>query len=93
MQTQGNRANAWRMILAATLLVAITLGARNTLGLFLSPINTATGLGLASISLAWALSQLVWGACQPLAEIDFSSAEDMGQHSMFGEECEGMCGV
>ncbi|MCG6951113.1 MAG: MFS transporter [Betaproteobacteria bacterium] len=67
MQTQGNRANAWRMILAATLLVAITLGARNTLGLFLSPINTATGLGLASISLAWALSQLVWGACQPLA--------------------------
>jgi MFS family permease len=69
MQTQGSRANAWRMILAATLLVAITLGARNTLGLFLSPINTATGLGLASISFAWALSQLVWGACQPLAGV------------------------
>ena len=67
MQTQGNRANAWRMIVAATLLVAITLGARNTLGLFLSPINTATGLGLASVSLAWAVSQLVWGASQPLA--------------------------
>jgi len=67
MQTQGNRANAWRMILAATLLVAITLGARNTLGLFLSPLNTATGLGLAGVSLAWAISQLVWGACQPLA--------------------------
>lgn len=67
MQTRGNRANAWRMILAATLLVAITLGARNTLGLFLSPINTATGLGLAGVSLAWAISQLVWGACQPLA--------------------------
>jgi MFS family permease len=69
MRTQGSRANAWRMILAATLLVAITLGARNTLGLFLSPINTATGLGLASISFAWALSQLVWGACQPLAGV------------------------
>jgi len=66
-QTRSNRANAWRMILAATLLVAIALGARNTIGLFLSPINTATGLGLASISFAWAVAQLVWGFSQPLA--------------------------
>ncbi len=55
------------MILAATLLVAITLGARNTIGLFLSPLNTATGLGFASISFAWALAQLVWGVSQPIA--------------------------
>jgi MFS family permease len=67
MQTRSDKANAWRMILAATLLVAITLGARNTIGLFISPINTATGLGLASISFAWALGQLVWGFSQPLA--------------------------
>jgi MFS family permease len=67
MQTRNEKTNAWRMILAAALLVAITLGARNTLGLFISPINTATGLGLASISFAWAVSQLLWGVSQPLA--------------------------
>lgn len=30
---------------------------------------------------------------KPLDEIDFSSAEDLGQMNLFGNECEGMCGV
>lgn len=30
---------------------------------------------------------------KPLSEIDFRNAEDAGQLSMFGNECEGMCGV
>jgi hypothetical protein len=30
---------------------------------------------------------------KPLDEVDFRNAEDMGQLSMFGNECEGMCGV
>lgn len=29
----------------------------------------------------------------PLAEVDFRTAADFGQVSMFGNECEGMCGV
>lgn len=29
----------------------------------------------------------------PLDEVDFSTAEDHGQQRMFGNECEGMCGV
>lgn len=29
----------------------------------------------------------------PLAEVDFSTDEDRGQLSLFGNECEGMCGV
>lgn len=29
----------------------------------------------------------------PLAEVDFSTAEDRGQLNMFNNECEGMCGV
>jgi len=32
-------------------------------------------------------------SCVPLGSIDFSSEEDRGQVSMFGNECEGMCGV
>lgn len=30
---------------------------------------------------------------KPLAEVDFRSAEDVGQINMFNNECEGMCGV
>ena len=30
---------------------------------------------------------------KPIDEIDFSNAEDHGQGSLFGDECEGMCGV
>lgn len=30
---------------------------------------------------------------KPIAELDFKTAEEAGQRSLFGEECEGMCGV
>jgi len=43
------------------------MGARNTLGLFVSPINSSTGLGVVTISFALAIAQFVWGAVQPLA--------------------------
>ena len=36
------------------------------MGLFLSPLNTHTGLGIANISFAMAVAQLVWGAVQPI---------------------------
>jgi len=32
-------------------------------------------------------------SAQPLVDIDFRTAEEAGQASMFDEECEGMCGV
>jgi hypothetical protein len=32
-------------------------------------------------------------SCVPLSEVDLETAEDVGQQSMFGAECEGMCGV
>jgi MFS family permease len=57
---------AWLLILAAAAILMITMGARLTTGLFLSPINTATGLGVASISFAMAIGQFVWGAAQPV---------------------------
>jgi MFS family permease len=57
----------WLVLLAAGGVFALTMGARQSMGLFLGPINTATGLGLASISLAFACGQLCWGLTQPLA--------------------------
>jgi hypothetical protein len=32
-------------------------------------------------------------SCVPLDQVDFSTDEDHGQQVMFGNECEGMCGV
>jgi len=57
---------AWMLILAASAILMITMGARLTTGLFLSPINTSTGLGVATISFAMAIAQLMWGASQPV---------------------------
>src|SRR3954469_2941466 len=52
---------------AAAAVLMVTMGARNTLGLFVSPINSSTGLGIVTISFALAIAQFVWGAAQPLA--------------------------
>ena len=65
-QTDMTPRAAWLLILAASAILMITMGARLTTGLFLSPINTATGLGVASISFAMAIGQFVWGAAQPV---------------------------
>ena len=57
----------WLVLLAAAGTFALTMGTRQSMGLFLGPLNTATGLGLGSISLAFAVGQLWWGLTQPLA--------------------------
>lgn len=54
------------IVAAAALIMLVTAGIRLTTGLFLSPINTATGLGVVSISLAMAIGQFVWGLAQPI---------------------------
>jgi hypothetical protein len=43
----------WLVLLAAAGTFALTMGTRQTMGLFLSPLNTSTGLGLAAS--AWRL--------------------------------------
>lgn len=64
--TATDNRSIWLLILAASAIMMITMGARLTTGLFLSPINTATGLGMASISFVMAVAQLMWGAAQPV---------------------------
>ena len=62
-----NQPAVWATTLAAAGILMVTMGARQSLGLFVSPLNTSTGLGVASISLALAVAQFTWGAVQPLA--------------------------
>jgi len=71
MQTNHNpaRTGAWVLVAAAVLLLAVTMGSRTVFGLFISPLNSATGLGVATISFAIAVSQLTWGVAQPLVGV------------------------
>src|SRR5215467_7977176 len=58
----------WQFItLFAAAILMVTMGARQSLGLFVFPLNTSTGLGIVTISFALAVSQFVWGAIQPIA--------------------------
>ena len=53
--------------LTAAGILMITMGMRQSIGLYVSPINTSTGLGIVTLSLALAIGQFVWGAIQPVA--------------------------
>jgi MFS family permease len=57
----------WTVILTGAAFLMVTMGMRQSMGLFISPLNTSTGLGIASISFALAISQFIWGAVQPIA--------------------------
>ena len=64
--TGSLRVSTWPLVLTAAAILMITMGARQSMGLFVAPINQATGLGIVSISFALAIGQFVWGAVQPV---------------------------
>ncbi len=61
------RSATWPITLAAAALLLVTMGIFRSSGLFLSPINTTTGLGIVAVSFAMAVGQFTWGAIQPVA--------------------------
>ena len=62
-----SRPSPWRITLAAAAILMVTMGARQSLGLYVAPLGRSTGLGVAVISLALAVGQLLWGLVQPAA--------------------------
>lgn len=56
----------WSLAIAGAAILAVTMGIRQSLGLFVSPLNTSTGLGIVTVSFALAVGQFVWGAAQPV---------------------------
>ena len=62
-----NHRGVWITTLMAASILMITMGARQSIGLYVGPLNTSTGLGIVTISLAMAVGQFVWGAIQPIA--------------------------
>ena len=61
------RPDVLSVTLAAAGILMVTMGTRQSFGLFISPINSSTGMGIATISLALAIGQFTWGAIQPIA--------------------------
>src|SRR5205809_5912915 len=57
----------WWIIGCGALVCALVFGVRQSLALYISPLNSSTGLGIAAISLAFACAQLMWGITQPVA--------------------------
>ncbi len=50
---------------AAAAILMITMGMRQSLGLFIAPIIDSTHVGYAAMSFAMAVGQLMWGVAQP----------------------------
>ena len=58
----------WRtiaIIAIAAAILMITMGMRQSLGLFIAPIIDSTHVGYAAMSFAMAMGQLMWGVAQP----------------------------
>ena len=51
---------------AAGGILMITMGMRQTLGLYIAPIIDSTHVGYAAMSFAMAVGQLMWGVAQPM---------------------------
>ncbi|MCG8692546.1 MAG: MFS transporter [Minwuiales bacterium] len=63
--------STWRtptlILICGSMIVLLTLGTRNSFGLFLEPISHALGTGRGMFGLGLALQNLIWGAAQPFA--------------------------
>ena len=66
MESPYRQKSAWVVMVSATAILMITMGVRQTAGLFIAPIDAATGMGIVSISFALAIGQFVWGLVQPI---------------------------
>lgn len=63
-----NKDRSWLYLtLTAAAVLMITMGARQSQGLFVFPIAGSTGVGIVTISFAMAVGQFMWGLAQPVA--------------------------
>lgn len=63
---QTSRRQLYTLVFTAAAILLITMGVRQTSGLFLVPITQATGITVVAMSFALAIGQLMWGALQPV---------------------------
>ena len=56
----------WKPVLFASIILMVTMGVRQTIGLFVHPIVHSTTMSIAEVSMALAIGQLMWGVFQPI---------------------------
>jgi len=61
-----SRRQLYTLVFTAGAILLITMGVRQTSGLFLIPITQSTGVTVVAMSFALAVGQLMWGATQPI---------------------------
>jgi predicted MFS family arabinose efflux permease len=61
-----SRRQLYTLVFTAGAILLITMGVRQTSGLFLIPITQSTGVTVVAMSFALAVGQLMWGASQPI---------------------------
>lgn len=66
MNRDSGLSGPWLLICAAAGILLITMGIRQSMGLFVLPIVADTHVGIVSVSFALAVAQLTWGAAQPV---------------------------
>ncbi len=54
------------IIFCASLVILLSMGMRQSFGLFQTPISQSFGIGIAAFSLSLAVQNLIWGLSQPL---------------------------
>ena len=65
--TKTLRRNPIVLIVAAALVISLSMGIRSTFGLFQGPMTMDLGFGREAFGFAMALQQLLWGLFQPIA--------------------------
>ena len=66
VEQSASSRSAWLLMIVAASILTLTMGVRQSLGLFVVPIHDSVGLSIAQISFALAIGQLMWGVAQPL---------------------------
>ena len=66
MSTTTQRPQVLGLVLAAAAILLITMGLRQTSGLYLLPITQSTGVSIVAFSFALAIGQFIFGAAQPV---------------------------
>src|SRR5471032_3213431 len=65
MATQNSRRSMLVLLLLSGLIIALCMGLRQSLGLFMRPMTLDAGISAATFGFAIALQNIVWGICQP----------------------------
>jgi MFS family permease len=63
---QPTRGQTWSVLIGASLMLTLSMGMRQSWGLFMGPVTTGIGVSIADFTLALAIQNIFWGVTQPL---------------------------